>query len=210
MKCTECGHKLSIKHYDAAYEWYECPSCEGCFTYDEILEGGTDESDEPEEAEGQGDRSRSQGAKAGRGRGKKRKDATRAHKGVQKASRNRKVSGRNGASSSDGRKAGVVAKGKKRRTQIEDDDQAITEYEKKILEPTVKQKEKRHRDELDAAQVLGIWQDEIQDIYHDLGSEIDEVNARDKALIIWRDLHIQGGVTAREQAVPHALCKEHA
>jgi len=41
LKCPSCKTKLSTsKHYDAVYEWFECPKCEGCFTYDEVLEGG--------------------------------------------------------------------------------------------------------------------------------------------------------------------------
>ena len=41
LRCPSCKTKLSTsKHYDATFEWFECPKCEGCFTYDEILEGG--------------------------------------------------------------------------------------------------------------------------------------------------------------------------
>jgi len=41
MVCPACETKLSVsKHYDAVYEWFECSKCEGCFTWDEILEGG--------------------------------------------------------------------------------------------------------------------------------------------------------------------------
>lgn len=41
LKCPSCETKLSLtKHYDATYEWFECPGCDGCFTYDEIMEGG--------------------------------------------------------------------------------------------------------------------------------------------------------------------------
>jgi DNA-directed RNA polymerase subunit RPC12/RpoP len=37
--CPECGKKISDKHYDSAYEMYECPKCEGNFTFAELLEG---------------------------------------------------------------------------------------------------------------------------------------------------------------------------
>lgn len=39
MKCPECGAKIGQKDYDAVFEWYECPKCEGAFTGDEIMEG---------------------------------------------------------------------------------------------------------------------------------------------------------------------------
>jgi hypothetical protein len=38
MKCPKDGTKITAKHYDAAYEWWECPKCEGCFTADELEE----------------------------------------------------------------------------------------------------------------------------------------------------------------------------
>ena len=38
MVCPECSAKISQKHYDPVFEWYECSKCEGCFTPDEILE----------------------------------------------------------------------------------------------------------------------------------------------------------------------------
>lgn len=191
MKCLECGHKLTSKHYDEIYEWYECPGCEGAFTVDEI-QGGTDESDESEEAEGQGDRQGSQAGKAGRGRGKEREDARGAHKGLQEAS------------------GKPVAKGKKRRAEIEEDEQAVEEFTEQIVKNTVKQESHtKYRDEVETLAVVNIWGDEIQDVYHDLGSEIDEMNAQDKALIIWREIHLIQGVSARDQEVAHALCKEH-
>lgn len=38
--CPECGKKISDKNYDSAFEMYECPKCEGMFTFDELMEGG--------------------------------------------------------------------------------------------------------------------------------------------------------------------------
>jgi hypothetical protein len=178
----------------AVSAWYECLKCEGCFTYDEVLEGGI--SDEPSESENgrqQGDRQGAKAGKAGRGRGKKRKDAGRADKGVQAA---------------NGR---PVAKGKKRRTEIEDDEQAVEDYTKQIVTNTIKQESHtKHRDEVDSISVVNIWGDEIQDVYAELGGELDEVNAQDKATILWREIHHLQGVPARDQAVEHKLCKEHA
>ena len=136
-------------------------------------------------------------AKAGRSRGTQRKDARGAHKGVQAA---------NGVT-----KSGIVAKGKKRRTQIAEDEEVIKQHEEDILVPKVKQIEpKHHRDEIETRQVVNIWADEMEDIYHDLGIPIDTMNAQDKALILWREMRIGHAVTAREQEVSHALCKEHS
>lgn len=36
--CPECQTKISTKHYDPEFEWYECPKCEGSFTADELEE----------------------------------------------------------------------------------------------------------------------------------------------------------------------------
>jgi hypothetical protein len=36
--CPDCKTRISTKHYDAEFEWYECPKCEGCFTPDELEE----------------------------------------------------------------------------------------------------------------------------------------------------------------------------
>lgn len=191
MKCPECKTKITTKHYDAEYEWYECPGCEGAFTVDEIEEA-RNESSKPKKPKAQGDRSRSQRAKEGRGRGPQRKDARRAHKGLQ---------------AQDGK---PVAKGKKRRTEIEEDEAVIAEFEKAVLTPTLKQEgPKKHRDEIETKQVVNIWGDEFQDIYHDLGMSVDEINAQDKALILWREIHMKGAV-AREAKVPHTLCREHS
>jgi Zn-finger nucleic acid-binding protein len=194
MKCPDCAQKLTQSNYDEGYEWYECPNCEGCFTADEILEGMIeDESDESEDRRQQGDRSRSKGAKAGRGRGSQREDARGADKGVQEALGNSRA----------------VAKGKKRRTQIQEDDEVIAEFEKSVLTPVKAQSAARHRDEVPSLSVVNIWGDEIQDVYNEMGMELDAANAQDKALIIWREIHLMHGVTAREQETPHALCEEH-
>ena len=192
MKCPECDTKLSTKHYDAAFEWYECPKCEGCFTYDEILEGGIDESDESEDRREQGNsRSTPRKKKAG-GRGKERKNAGR---------KNTQASARNGK---------PVAKGKVRRQRIEAEEERAEELTKEIVENAVRSKDvTHHRDELSTGEVIGIWGDEIQDIYEELGSRLDEINARDKALIIWRETRYMHGAVAREQEVTHVLCKEH-
>lgn len=202
-RCPDCGTKLSTKHYDAAYEWFECPKCEGCFTYDEILEAfmsrRKDESGKSQKAKGKGDRKGQQGKKAQGGRGKKRSHAEGENGRVQAGD----AEIRAGLSK-------PVAKGKKRRTEIEEDEQAVEDFTKSILQNTIKvPQHKHHRDEVDSIMVVNAWADEIADVYHELGAHIDDVNAQDKALIIWREIHHLQGVSAREQEVPHALCGEH-
>src|SRR4051794_13501622 len=48
--CPECGKKISDKHYDSAFEMYECPKCEGMFTFAELMEGGGNALSEVTEA----------------------------------------------------------------------------------------------------------------------------------------------------------------
>jgi Zn-finger nucleic acid-binding protein len=36
MRCIDCNKKISAKHYDPEFEWYECPRCEGCWTVEEL------------------------------------------------------------------------------------------------------------------------------------------------------------------------------
>jgi Zn-finger nucleic acid-binding protein len=189
MKCPECGAKITTKHFDAEYGWYECPKCEGAFLPNEIEEARNAEpSRKPKR--------NSRGKAYGGGR-KERKNARGTDEEIQKTLRG------------TGRK--VLAKGKKRRTEIAEDEEVIKEFEKEILKPTVKQQgPKHHRDEVETRQVINIWGDEFQEIYHELGMELDEGNAQDKALILWREIHINHGAVAREAEVPHAVCKEHS
>jgi hypothetical protein len=106
-----------------------------------------------------------------------------------------------------------IAKGKKRRTQDEDDAKAIKEHFDKVVKD-VRQSDDgtptRHRDSIPSAEVVNIMADEIQQVYEALGSRIDAVNAEDKALVLWRDLHYRHKVSAREMEIPRALCKEHS
>ena len=44
MICPECRGKITSKNYDADYEWYECPSCGGAVTADEILKAEMERS----------------------------------------------------------------------------------------------------------------------------------------------------------------------
>lgn len=101
-----------------------------------------------------------------------------------------------------------VAKAKRRQQEQDEDREAIEEFEKSI--PVVKaEKDEKPRQEVPTREVVNIMADEIQELYRLAGSELDDVNARDKALILWRDLSING-IHARDKAVSHALCEEHA
>jgi Zn-finger nucleic acid-binding protein len=192
MKCPECGAKITTKHYDAEYEWYECPKCEGAFTASEIEEARN--AKPSRKAKGN---SRSKTDRGGRAQRKN------------TAGKDGEVSAGIGANGNNRRRP--LAKGKKRRTEIAEDEEVIKEFEKEILKPTVKQQgPTHHRDEVETRQVINIWGDEFQEIYHELGMELDEGNAQDKALILWREIHINHGAVAREAEVPHAVCKEHS
>ena len=148
MKCPECGKKITEKHYDADYEWYECPKCEGCFTKAELAPA-------------------------------KKSNAPKA-------------------------------KGKRRTEILDAEAEALAEYEKEQMVPTVKQTDAtHHRDEIRTKEVVNIMADEIQEIYHEFGFTIDEVNAQDKALILWRDAKLYAHAGARESEVEHALCGDH-
>lgn len=105
----------------------------------------------------------------------------------------------------------VVAKGKKRRTEILDDSTAIAEFEKReyaVRKPTAKKKQ--HRDASPTANIISTWAAELQEIFSEFGENLDDDNARDKALTIWRQIHYGDGVDAHEKPVKHLLCEEHS
>lgn len=103
-----------------------------------------------------------------------------------------------------------MAKGKKRQTEIAEDDEAIAEWEKKVVETVVVQeKGTKHRDELQTREVVPTIAAEVQAVYEELGGRLDDANAMDKALILWRELHIASGIHAREQEVAMVKCKDH-
>jgi len=101
-----------------------------------------------------------------------------------------------------------VAKAKRRQQALDADQEALEEFEKNIT--VVKKKhEDVPRNEVPTGEVVNIMADEIQELYRLNGSTLDMTNARDKALILWRDLGING-VHARDRAVLHVLCEEHS
>jgi hypothetical protein len=159
MKCPQCKAKISAKHYDPEYEWYECPKCEGCFTPNELVDANTSE----------------------------------IAKGAKKAEKK------------------VVAKGKKRLTEIQEDEELAEKQIEDTLANVVKVEGKtKHKDELPLGDVVNIFADEIQLVYEEFGGRLDDLNARDKALTIWREVATQTNVGAREQEVKMVRCKAHA
>ena len=173
MNCPECHTKLGQKNYDAAFEWYECPSCEGCFTGDEILEAEI-----------------AQHARSNRsGSDSRRTDSVDRVAGSKK----------------------VVAKAKKKKAEIDADEEAIAAYEQSVTEVIhAGEKSTKHRDEISTGQVVQIMADEIEVLYEEMGQSLNRVNAEDKALTLWRNLHVHDGIVAREKAVELALCGEHS
>jgi hypothetical protein len=152
MICPDCGNKISSKHYDADYLWYECPKCEGCFTPDEILK-----------------------------------------------------------TELNGKKKGPIAKAKKRMTEIQEDEEALAEYEAEALKPrkAAESAPQKRKDTVPTGQVLNIIADEIEAIGEEIGVRIDRLNAREFfAINLWRSL-VPLGVEAREAEFQIPLCKEH-
>lgn len=183
MKCPECQTKLSTKNYDAEFEWYECPKCEGAFTADEIEEAAS---------------------------------------GTSLAARKRNGNSASGKNSTDARvrsdlqdaavrsSSRPTAKGKKRRTEIAEDAEAIAEHEATALKVQPREKEAKHRDEVSFGQVVNIMADEIEVIAEETGTKVDRLNAREfYGVNLWRSLITQHGVSAREKAVPMVKCAEH-
>lgn len=102
-----------------------------------------------------------------------------------------------------------IAKAKRRAADRDADIEALKKYDETTVK-TVKtgRVEKKPRNEVPTRDIVGVMADEIQLIYDEAGMSIDETNARDKALILWRDLSMSG-VHAKDQVVPHVLCEDH-
>ncbi len=101
-----------------------------------------------------------------------------------------------------------VAKAKRRQEAVDADGEAIAAYEAEIAKPVRAPVEKKPRNEVPTRQIVNIMADEIQAVYEMMGSRLDDMNAHDKGLTLWRDISAKG-VRARDQAVLHELCKEH-
>lgn len=107
-------------------------------------------------------------------------------------------------------RSGVIAKGKKRQTEIEEDEEALAKFEQESLKPRKTKNVVHHRDEIETSQVLNILADEIEAIGEEIGVEINRLNAREfYAMNLWRPLKL-AGISAREKSVPMRKCKAHA
>jgi hypothetical protein len=103
-----------------------------------------------------------------------------------------------------------VAKAKRRLESQAADEEAIAKYDAQVATPVRRPgAEKKSRNEIPTREVVNIMADEIQAVYAELGSTLDDINAKDKALTLWRDIHAKG-VRAKDQEIPHVLCKEHS
>jgi ribonucleotide reductase alpha subunit len=99
-----------------------------------------------------------------------------------------------------------VAKAKRRQADVD----LLDQQEAEMVKNVVKQEPvKKPRKEVSTAEIVNIMADEIQLLYEEMGDRIDDVNARDKALTLWRELHVHGHVVAQEREIPHALCEKH-
>lgn len=105
----------------------------------------------------------------------------------------------------------IKAKGKLRKERLDAEAEALKEHDEAVLKAVRKApKESKARDEAEGYEVLAVLTAEIQDIYADMGFELDEINAKDKALIIWRDLKYRHHVRTHYREIPHRLCEEHS
>jgi len=85
----------------------------------------------------------------------------------------------------------------------------------KQTKPVVAKKkvEAPDRSEISAGELIGVFADEVQEVYHVFGHRLDRVNAEDKArVLVLKLLYGDGGsrkirVTEKNFKVP--LCKEH-
>ena len=103
-----------------------------------------------------------------------------------------------------------VAKAKKRKTEIANDAAQLDRHAAKILGEVVKHESRsRHRDDVPTTQIVNVWADEIQAVYEELGGGLDEVNAQDKALTLWREIQTQTNIPVRENEIPYVTCKDH-
>jgi hypothetical protein len=104
-----------------------------------------------------------------------------------------------------------VAKGKRRLTEIEEDEKALAEHEKAMLTPVARQSETYHRDEVATSQILNIVADEIENIITEAGGQIDRMNAREfYAMNLIRPLRVKHGISFRDHEVAAVYCEEHS
>jgi hypothetical protein len=110
------------------------------------------------------------------------------------------------------KKVAPKAKGKVRRTRIEDDADALAEFEKAQTTKIVKAgRDGMRADEIPTREIVQVWADELEELYHEFGSRLDRTNAEDKAktLLIELRAHIPTvRITEQEYDVPN--CGKHS
>ena len=82
-----------------------------------------------------------------------------------------------------------VAKSKRRQESQTADAEAMAKLDKKMATPVRSREadEKKPRNEVPTRQIVNIMADEIQSVYEIMGSRLDDMNAYDKGLTLWRD-----------------------
>ena len=104
----------------------------------------------------------------------------------------------------------VRAKGKLRRTQIELDETAEANAVAVVKIPQ-KSSAREGRVSVPSGEIINVMADAVEEIYQEFHATIDRVNARDKALILFREMTIGGnGVRIQEKEITIPLCKEHS
>src|SRR5262245_4977931 len=99
------------------------------------------------------------------------------------------------------KKAKPIARGKQRRTRIEEGADAIAEFDKQSRKVKRGTSDGTLRaDEISTKEVVNVWADELVAIYEEFGSKLDEVNARDKAQTLLVELRAHS---------PHVRISEH-
>jgi len=99
------------------------------------------------------------------------------------------------------KKGAVIAKGKVRQTRIEEDADALVEFEKK--QSVVRKGDggsTMRADEVPTKEIINVWAVEIQDIYNEFGTRIDRTNAQDKAKTLLIELRAH---------TPHVRIRDH-
>ena len=87
-------------------------------------------------------------------------------------------------------KKAPAAKGKLRRTRIEDDEAMADELTEKMATPTGIKADRSHigKGEIDTKEVINVMADEIEEIYAATPFKMDRINAEDKARTILIEL----------------------
>jgi hypothetical protein len=104
----------------------------------------------------------------------------------------------------------VVAKGKKKRFQLDAEQELADELTK--AQATVRKSEipSPQRADVSTKEMLNVLADELQEIYAEYGHNLDRVNAMDKMTYLLRELRFkEGGVRIKEKSFSPRWCKEH-